>query len=103
MNEPKPSGLRVNLQKTFAAKKRRTFTLQVEFSVASGVCVVFGPSGSGKTTILQCIAGLLHPESGSISIAGEPLYDSARQINLPPRLRRAGYLFQDLALFTHMT
>ena len=45
------------------------------------VMVLFGSSGSGKTTILQCLAGLLRPDDGSISVAGEPLFDSAAAIN----------------------
>ncbi|HWX55689.1 MAG TPA: ATP-binding cassette domain-containing protein [Verrucomicrobiae bacterium] len=98
----KPNGLQVNLRRTIAAKRRRPFTLDVEFSVACGVTVVFGPSGSGKTTILQCLAGLLRPDQGNISISGELLFDSARKINVPAQQRRAGYLFQELALFPHI-
>jgi len=95
--------LRVTLQKTFAHRKGRKFELDVQFAAPAGVTVIFGPSGSGKTTILQCVAGLVQPDSASIAIAGDSLFDSAAGINVPVQLRRVGYLFQDLALFPHMT
>jgi molybdate transport system ATP-binding protein len=95
--------LQVKLQKVFSAHKLRRFVLTVDFAAPAGVTVIFGPSGSGKTTVLQCLAGLLQPDSGAITVRGEPLFDSARKINLPPQERRVGYVFQDLALFPHMT
>lgn len=95
--------LDVKLSKTFAAGKLRRFAIDVKFDVPPGVTVMFGPSGSGKTTILQCIAGLLRPDKGLISIAGESVFDSGRGLDLPPQQRRVGYVFQDLALFPHMT
>lgn len=97
------SVVEVQIQKTFASAKRRNFSLDVHFCSPFGVTVVFGPSGSGKTTVLQCIAGLLAPDSGSISVAGEPFYDSALNLDNPAQLRRVGYVFQDLALFPHMS
>ncbi len=95
--------LQAALKKTFKAKKLQRFALDVEFSVPSGVTVIFGPSGSGKTTLLQCLAGLLEPEAGSIKVDGETLFDSERGLHLPPQQRRVGYVFQELALFPHMT
>ena len=97
------NGLQVGLKKTFNTSKLRRFSLDVEFSAPAGVTVIFGPSGSGKTTLLQCLAGLLEPDMGSIAVAGETLFDSERKINLSPQERRVGYVFQDLALFPHMT
>jgi len=97
------SGLEVRLRKTFTGRKRSKFAVDVEFAVPAGVTVIFGPSGSGKTTILQCIAGLVNATSGHISIDGEPLFDSAKKLNMPAQLRHVGYVFQDLALFPHMT
>lgn len=97
------SRLDVKLQKQFGAKKLRRFVLNVEFAAPAGVTVIFGPSGSGKTTVLQCLAGLLEPDAGVISVNGDVLFDSVRKINLPPQQRRVGYVFQDLALFLHMT
>lgn len=66
-----------------------------------GLTALFGPSGAGKTTLLDMIAGLARPASGHITVAGEPLFDSAAGIDLPPERRRCGYVFQDLRLFPH--
>jgi molybdate transport system ATP-binding protein len=98
-----PGGLQVKLQKQFGTKKLHRFALNVEFSAPAGVTVIFGPSGSGKTTVLECLAGLLEPDAGAISIDGSTLFDSQRHINTPPQERRIGYVFQELALFPHMT
>ena len=71
------------------------------------VTVLFGPSGSGKTTLLRMIAGLerpdARPDAGSIVFRGCTWFDAARAIHLPPQKRRAGFLFQDYALFPHLT
>lgn len=64
---------------------------------------VFGPSGSGKTTILRCLAGLARPQRGSILFSDEVWFDSARGIHLRPQQRGVGFLFQDFALFPHLT
>lgn len=66
------------------------------------VTVLFGPSGSGKTTILRCIAGLERTEGGRVECAGEA-WDDGRRHFVPPRKRRVGLLFQDHALFPHMS
>lgn len=67
------------------------------------VTVLFGPSGSGKTTILRCLAGLERPESGSIRFGADTWLDTERRIFSPPQARPIGYLFQDYALFPHLT
>jgi molybdate transport system ATP-binding protein len=69
----------------------------------SPVTVLFGPSGSGKTTLLRLLAGLDRPDTGSISLQGRDWFDSSRAIDLPPQERRAAFLFQDYALFPHLT
>lgn len=97
------NSLQVKLSKTFAEEKLRRFAIDVEFAAPQGVTVIFGPSGSGKTTILQCIAGLLQPDEGLISIAGQTVFDSESGLDLLPQQRRIGYVFQDLALFPHMS
>jgi molybdate transport system ATP-binding protein len=69
----------------------------------SRVTVLFGPSGSGKTTLLRLLAGLDRPDEGVIACRGDTWYDSSRGVHLPPQRRRAGFLFQDYALFPHLT
>lgn len=67
------------------------------------VTVLFGPSGSGKTTLLRMLAGLERPDAGSIVFRQRAWFDAARAIHLPPQQRGAGFLFQDYALFPHLT
>ena len=79
------------------------FKLDVNFVLERGVMAVLGASGAGKTMTLQCIAGLLEPDSGSIDLNGKLLFDSAGGINLPSQKRRVGFVFQNYALFPHLT
>jgi molybdate transport system ATP-binding protein len=76
----------------------------IEVRIASDrkLTAVIGPSGAGKTSLLHCVAGLLRPDEGRIEVAGETLFDSTADIDLPPQARRAGYVFQDNRLFPHM-
>jgi molybdate transport system ATP-binding protein len=67
------------------------------------VTVLFGPSGSGKTTVLRALAGLDRPDAGAITFAGEPWFDAARGLHVPPQRRGVGVLVQDYALFPHLT
>ncbi|SFU85773.1 molybdate transport system ATP-binding protein [Polaromonas sp. YR568] len=82
---------------------RRRFDLSVTFSTDAPFAALYGPSGSGKTLTLQAIAGLLHPAKGHIKIDGRTLYDSAAGIHMPSSQRRIGYLFQNYALFPHLS
>ena len=77
--------------------------LDVDFSVRDEIFALLGASGSGKSITLKCIAGIETPDEGEIILNGRTLFDSAKKINLPPQLRRAGYLFQNYALFPNMT
>jgi molybdate transport system ATP-binding protein len=81
---------------------QRSFALQVRFASEQNRIVLFGPSGAGKTATLRAIAGLLRPAQGRIAAGGRVLFDAARGIDLAPRLRRVGYVFQDYALFPHL-
>src|ERR1700681_2772494 len=76
----------------------------VSFAVPAGeIVVLLGPSGCGKTTTLRCVAGLEHPTSGEISIAGHVVSSPGRGILVPPRLRDLGMVFQSYAVWPHMT
>src|SRR5277367_4130435 len=79
------------------------FTLDLEFHAAAGVTVLFGSSGSGKTLTLDSIAGFVRPDEGRILLDDHILFDGAAGVHLPPRSRHCGYVFQNYALFPHMT
>jgi molybdate transport system ATP-binding protein len=79
------------------------FHLDVAFSVDREILAILGPSGSGKTMTLQCIAGLVHPDEGFIKLNDKVLLDSSQKVNLPPRTRKVGFVFQNYALFPHLT
>ena len=84
-------------------KNLRDFVLDVEFCVRDEVFALLGASGSGKSMTLKCIAGIETPDEGRITLDGRTLFDSERGINLSPQSRRAGFLFQNYALFPNMT
>ena len=84
------------------SKRYQTFELNAEFTVTARRCGVFGPSGSGKSTLMHLLAGLLSPDQGRITLAGETVFDSARKINMPPEQRRIGVVFQHAHLFPHL-
>jgi molybdate transport system ATP-binding protein len=94
--------IRVDIEKTLSSRGRRFF-LKAAFSSLEGFVVLFGPSGAGKTLTLQSIAGLLTPDSGRIEFCGSVLFDSKSGINIDPQYRNIGYVFQDYALFPHLT
>lgn len=92
-------GIRVRLKGQFGR-----FTLDVALELPGrGVSVLFGGSGSGKTTLLRCIAGLERVARGALSVNGEVWQDDASQIFMPAHRRAVGYVFQDAALFPHLT
>ena len=67
------------------------------------VTVLFGPSGAGKTTVLRALAGLDPPDAGAITFDGETWFDAARRVHVPPQARRVGLVFQEYALFPHLS
>jgi molybdate transport system ATP-binding protein len=78
--------------------------LSATIEVARGECLALaGPSGAGKTSILRVVAGLLRPDRGSVSCGGEQWLDTESGRDVAPERRRCGYLFQDLALFPHLS
>lgn len=79
------------------------FELNVHIRAGSGISVLFGPSGAGKTLTLNCIAGFAKPDAGRIMLADRILFDAGAGLSIAPDHRRCGYLFQDHALFPHMS
>ncbi|MCE0734384.1 ABC transporter ATP-binding protein [Halomonas sp. G15] len=78
--------------------------LAAEFHCAAGeLLALVGPSGSGKTTLLRAVAGLYRPAGGRIACGDALWFDAGRRLSLPPQRRRVGLVFQDYALFPHLT
>ncbi len=94
--------IQVMVEKSLASKARH-FRLEAAFTSEEQCVVLFGPSGSGKTLTLQSIAGLVSPDAGKIALNSRVLFDSRNGVNVPSRHRNIGYLFQDYALFPHLT
>jgi molybdate transport system ATP-binding protein len=87
-----------------SARQDGPIRLAVDFTCAPGdVLAIFGPSGSGKTTVLRTIAGLHTPREGRVRVGGETWLDTAGGINRPPHDRAVGFVFQEYALFPHLT
>ena len=84
-------------------KKLGSFELDVSWEINNELAVLFGHSGSGKSLTLQMIAGLIGPDQGVIRLDEMLFFDSASGKRLRPQARKLGYVFQDLALFPHMT
>jgi molybdate transport system ATP-binding protein len=101
-NVAAPAGSRV-LSTSLCHRVSPGFTLNVQLTFLPGITVLFGASGAGKSTLLDCLAGLIQPDRGIITIGNRVLFDSNAGTNLPARSRRAGYLLQSLALFPHLS
>jgi molybdate transport system ATP-binding protein len=92
----------VNIRRRFANNVVIAAELGLDLD-ATPVSVLFGPSGAGKTTLLRCLAGLERPDEGFIRYHDEVWFDANHNLFVPPQPRRIGYLFQDYALFPHLT
>jgi molybdate transport system ATP-binding protein len=91
--------LRINVRKTL-----RDYVLNVDITVAdSETLVLMGNNGSGKTTVLNLVAGLMRPDEGFIETPSGVMFDDETGADLPPEERNIGYVFQNYALFPHMT
>jgi molybdate transport system ATP-binding protein len=96
--------IQARIRKTFPPRKDSSaFSLDVDFRAAAGVTVLFGPSGSGKTMVLDSIAGFVRPDEGRILVEDAILFDGEAKVHLSPQARNCGYVFQNYALFPHMT
>ena len=103
MAEPlKPMRFEVDIRKRLVSA-HRPFELAVRFASSAARTVIYGPSGAGKSLTLRALAGLLKPDEGTIRFDGRTLFDAATRADVSPRERRFGYLFQDYALFPHLT
>lgn len=81
---------------------RGVFQTQVKATFSSGITGIYGPSGAGKTTLLNVIAGIDHPDSGSVRVGERVLFDSAKKVDVPVSKRNVGYVFQEGRLFPHL-
>jgi molybdate transport system ATP-binding protein len=81
----------------------RTLRVDLALEVGRETVALVGPSGAGKTTVLRSIAGLIRPDRGRIALGDSVWLDTKRRIDRPPELRSVGYLFQDYALFPHLS
>lgn len=98
---PTTDRLLVDVQKSFGA-----FRLQVQLHLGTEILVLFGPSGAGKTQTLNAISGLVRPDRGEIRLDDQQLFlrrGRKISVDLPTRKRQIGYVFQDYALFPHLT
>lgn len=84
-------------------KQLRDFELALDLALREEVTVLLGPSGHGKTTVLNIVAGIMNPDEGHVTLSGRTLFDSASAISVCMEKREVGFLFQDYALFPHMT
>ena len=95
--------LDARIKKQLGSGNGHTLTIDVKVKVTGGVTVLFGSSGAGKTSILRAIAGIITPDQGRISLGDTIYFDSSAGIRLPMQQRKVGYVFQNHALFPHLT
>jgi molybdate transport system ATP-binding protein len=89
---------------SFHLKKHfHSFSIDIGFSTEENMSVLFGPSGAGKSLLLNLLSGIVKPDQGFVRIEEREVFNSETGINVPIRDRQIGYLFQDYALFPHMT
>lgn len=84
-------------------KKLPGFHLSISLKTDQNKIGILGASGSGKSMFLRCLSGIIKPDAGRIVVNDNVYYDSEKRIFLPPQARKVGFLFQNYALFPHMT
>lgn len=100
-NRPRAENFELEID---AERRLENFTLKVAFGVVEGAAVgLLGPSGAGKSMTLRMISGITRPDKGRIVLNGRVLFDSATKLNVSAAQRRVGVVFQDYALFPHLT
>ncbi|MBV6497104.1 MAG: Spermidine/putrescine import ATP-binding protein PotA [Pyrinomonadaceae bacterium] len=95
--------LTIDVRKQFFDKREASFDLELSVEIGSGFTVLTGPSGAGKTTLLKMISGIIRPDRGRIELDRKVFFESELRIDVPIRERQVGFVFQDYALFPHMT
>ena len=93
--------LQCSIQRRLSAQ--HAFVLDVAFDAPPGFSILFGASGAGKTTLLDCVAGIITPDIGRIAIGNRVVFDFTQRVSVRVSERHFGYVFQNLALFPHMT
>src|SRR5689334_6592138 len=96
-------GITLDVKKRLGTPPEPTFDLDISFSAGDEIIILGGPSGAGKTTTLRLIAGIITPDEGTIAVGDRTYFDSATRTSLSIQDRRVGYVFQDYALFPHLT
>src|SRR5689334_8230111 len=81
----------------------RTFDVELALDVGAETFALVGPSGAGKTSVLRAVAGLARPARGVIAFGDEAWFDSERGVDIRAEDRSVGYVFQEYALFPHLT
>ena len=89
---------------SFHLKRRfHGFSIDLGFSTEENMAVLFGPSGAGKSLLLNMLSGIIRPDEGFVRIDDTEVFNSRAGIDIPIKDRRIGFVFQDYALFPHMT
>ena len=99
----RPSSRDTLLSVRVTCRLSNAFRLEAELEASAGFTMLLGPSGCGKTTLLNCVAGFVRPDSGRITLGQQVLFDSNSRVDVPVPERHFGYMFQNLALFPHLT